>query len=1135
MDRLVAPVIVEGEEEPHQPRHRHHPLQGLDVGLAFQFLDRLVELERSTDNITTPWTTNCLNPVLQLWHESCCIRHPHDNDNDDSGGGASSTPVLLLSPQAVLAKIDDYRAQSSVLIPDVQSYNILLDGAGRLHEMDVCTNLWNWMWKESQTDNLIQPDLVTVRTLIKAWSKSGRRDAAAHAEALVDEWMHYTTTTPTTTTPGNNNNNTQGLGNALIHVWAKEDPRQAQAYLQNMAQRHLEHPEQHEAPDTLAWNRVISAYAIRHGQPAQAAALLEDFWEFADAHSFDHKIYPDLFSYNAVLEGWSRVGNAVEANKTWTRLQMGGGTAQSTLTLPNIMSYTSVIKANGGDLERVDELAQECLQAYQDQEQSSWSSSDQETTSTSPNILVLDHGFFHAWLNACVQAGGRVDRSTAILQLMKEQFDMVPDTTCYRMLLQCFLEHDDDLEGATKWLLDHAKEMDEPAIVLWAEQLLQMGDISILSFFNKFFGGGKQATTSLLQILCEQDYLKEPASMERLVSRLSSEQGLQVLQWMKAPTRNCYALVIRALAKEVNGQGAEDLLTQWQEQRHSDESVIDGEMYTSVIAAWSKTGNLERTKHWFDQWLQNPDLEDAPSPIAQTAVLSCCSQATEPNIAEGFLNELKQLYSVGTLESEPDVVMHNIVLKAWARVANGKRAEQFLESMEERDVISYNTVVQAYVKERKLDQALEFVQKKIEDESYQPDLATFRSILTGWAKSRDSNAAERAEEVLDWTKDLHQQGVLSDPPDHHCYQLVLDAWTKSKLSHAGDRAEAMLSEMRGAGTKITSSAYLKAMKSKPKRAESLLHEMYGSYMQGKKELKPTAEAFWVVLQGLARSRSPERADNLLRQMKDLYQSGRLDTAKPTRQAYTVVMRSWAKSEHARAGDRAESLLREMQSQYLDDGDTSAQPTVESYKWVLAAMSKTKPVAHVEALFQELFGAYCTTNKQQHNLQPDTACFNAILVACRSAKEADKAQSFLSQIEEWNDTGVLDTKPTVITYNLVLACMASRGLALQAEDMLEHMVLRGIRPDAISYNTIMNAWANSKQVDAVPRVESLLARMKLPPDAITFSTLLRTVAVSQLSDKADRGREVVDRMKQQGFEPNERDLKQLDYALGRENK
>jgi hypothetical protein len=57
-----------------------------------------------------------------------------------------------------------------------------------------------------------------------------------------------------------------------------------------------------------------------------------------------------------------------------------------------------------------------------------------------------------------------------------------------------------------QWLLDHAKEMDEPVIVLWAEQLLQMGTSSVRSFFNTFLGGGKRATTSLLQILREQGY-----------------------------------------------------------------------------------------------------------------------------------------------------------------------------------------------------------------------------------------------------------------------------------------------------------------------------------------------------------------------------------------------------------------------------------------------------------------------------------------------------------------------------------------------------------------------------------------------------------------------------------------------------
>jgi pentatricopeptide repeat protein len=177
--------------------------------------------------------------------------------------------------------------------------------------------------------------------------------------------------------------------------------------------------------------------------------------------------------------------------------------------------------------------------------------------------------------------------------------------------------------------------------------------------------------------------------------------------------------------------------------------------------------------------------------------------------------------------------------------------------------------------------------------------------------------------------------------------------------------------------------------------------------------------------------------------------------------------------------------------------------------------------------------YCAT--KEDNLKPDTACFNAVLVACRAENDVLRAQSFLSQIEKWNDSGVLDTRPTVITYNLVLSCMAYRGLAEECESILQRMLERGIRPDAVSYNTVMNAWANSQHPDAVTRVELLMGSMKVTPDAVTYSTWLKSIAASSLSDRMDRAERVVALMKQQGFAPNARDLKQLEFAMGGGNR
>ena len=55
------------------------------------------------------------------------------------------------------------------------------------------------------------------------------------------------------------------------------------------------------------------------------------------------------------------------------------------------MSYTSAMKANHDDLARVTEIGHDCL-------------TQAEATKTTENPLQLDYGFFHTWLQICVDA-----------------------------------------------------------------------------------------------------------------------------------------------------------------------------------------------------------------------------------------------------------------------------------------------------------------------------------------------------------------------------------------------------------------------------------------------------------------------------------------------------------------------------------------------------------------------------------------------------------------------------------------------------------------------------------------------------------------------------------------------------------
>jgi pentatricopeptide repeat protein len=220
-------------------------------------------------------------------------------------------------------------------MPDVQTYKMLLDASD---DLEFSESLWRWMWKESQQDVLLRPDIVTLRTLMKAWVTSGRAQAVERCEGLVDEWMDHHNKSSTIHNSDSDHHGTKGIRKSLIYAWALQDPAQAEAYLKDMAERHLENKLE-EAPDTITWNRVILAYAIAHGQPEQAARLLKDFWDYSQINNNNNDyIHPDLFSYNSVLEGLARIGNADQAKKTFTRLQMAKSTS------PNIISYTSAIK-----------------------------------------------------------------------------------------------------------------------------------------------------------------------------------------------------------------------------------------------------------------------------------------------------------------------------------------------------------------------------------------------------------------------------------------------------------------------------------------------------------------------------------------------------------------------------------------------------------------------------------------------------------------------------------------------------------------------------------------------------------------------------------------------------------------------
>ena len=869
----------------------------IDAGLTFALMDRLVALEQADDsaliNHTLEWTshTSCLNPILQLWRQMYSPLHL-------DGPKHQQVPDYTLTPSDVLTRLDSYRQHSNLLIPDTQSYNIIMDAVathnnstGRKNEksrfkkgksivdISFCQSLWEWMWKESNQDSLVRPDEITLRIMLKAHVFTGHALAAQRCEALVDEWAKHHNGQPDNSSKSDKGDvGQQGIHDprgtllqSLIHVWALHDPQIAESYLKELAWRYLS-GKSHNPPDTIAWNRVVSAYSIAYNQPEKGLEVLESFWEFyRRAHGLRNTAYattitqsldvenisdsasintksnsmklsnaiaissskedsgitedspkaidsaiwkvhqPNLQTYNALLEGYARQSNAREANKIFERVQNASSMS------PNIATYTSTIKANGSDLNKVDDLAQQCLAAYKAQNNQQGRSIEEEEGKSIPKHIDLDRPFFHAWLHACSKSGN-IKGAKKVIKQMKA-FDLKPNATSYRLLIDAFLFRNDSQE-AIEWLLAYAKleGMSESAIVSCTTHLLKW-----YRYHDQYPSSGDVDSMVLLQILCENGYISQEKSLQQLLLGISPNQAKAVVGWLRRKhgeiSLKIWAIVIRGLAQEgADATAVEDLFLQLQDEHvwtvkfdPDNASVFDAEeeklvveMYSSMIVAWSKQGKFNRRvkrriQHWKNELNTYREGALSLNLAAQVALVTMYCEAGDPQSSEQHVNDLFRAFEEGRIASPPDTIMCNMVLNAWAKKKNGLRAAAFFkEIIKEPDVVSYNTVINAFAKQGQLERAEEWTSALIASfvnnpiESLRPQHATFTVLLAAWRRSKHPDAAERAEKILKQMHQLHDNDILLSKPNSKSYQTVLDTWEKSMRLNAAKRAEELI-------------------------------------------------------------------------------------------------------------------------------------------------------------------------------------------------------------------------------------------------------------------------------------------------------------------------------------------------------
>jgi hypothetical protein len=269
-----------------------------------------------------------------------------------------------------------------------------------------------------------------------------------------------------------------------------------------------------------------------------------------------------------------------------------------------------------------------------------------------------------------------------------------------------------------------------------------------------------------------------------------------------------------------------------------------------------------------------------------------------------------------------------------------------------------------------------------------PTLGGYTGVLVGLSKSKDPNAGEHAQEVLQRMLDQFHSGQSLIRPDACCYNMVIVAY-----------------------------------KEKAERAEQVLQLMWDDYIKGGNTLaEPNLHVYTSILNAWGHSKASyaaERCETILQQMHDMHNTDLLRDCKPDLYAYTAVFHSWGTSQNKDSGRRAEMLFRRMLTRFRD-GDESLRPDAAAYANVLQAYIGGPNAPRAEEILWEMVSDYRNGNNSAKPIS--LRVFNNVVAVwskTESPHAPERAESIIHQIHELYNEGALAFKPNSYTYSLML--------------------------------------------------------------------------------------------------------------------
>merc|ERR1719171_2282865 len=471
---------------------------------------------------------------------------------------------------------------------------------------------------------------------------------------------------------------------------------------------------------------------------------------------------------------------------------------------------------------------------------------------------------------------------------------------------------------------------------------------------------------------------------------------------------------------------------------------VDISKHVAMMRARSKENDLEGAMQVFRK-LQSSGVQ--LTALAYNALLDSCVQCGKVNIALQHFNEMKELGFV-------DVVSYNTLLKAYLKIGQINKARILLAEMAENNIqanqVTYNEMLNALVttKDRKEMWALV---REMNSMGMRPNAVTCSIILKSLTAHSAPDDVRQAMALID---NLHED------MDEVLFASVIEACVRVGQL---DLLSSKLQQYAGLGglAGLTAPTYGSMIKAYGRARDiERVRELWGEMRR--RHVTPTSITLGCVIDALVNNGFPDEALSLVREMKeDDMCKDILNTV-----IYSTLLKGFAQ---ARQPGRVQEVFEEMKEMGI------ACNTV-SYNTMLDANARTGKMDRADELFREMVAS---------GISPDVITYSTLVKGYCQAGDIDQGFQVL---KEMVTSGVHE--PDEILYNSLLDGCAKQHRADDALKLVEDMHKNNVRPSNFPLSILVKLLGRSRRLNqAFTMVEETCKRFDLQANVHVYTCLI----------------------------------------------